>query len=360
MSDVAVPTICTVCFANYLPQAMVLARSLADHGHDLHLLVIDGVPETALASLLPNVHLHATANVIDDPTISMWREMYDITEQATAVKPWFFGSLLRDRSGPVVYIDPDMLALADPWPPLREVLLRAPIALTPHLLLTSQPPEALSLVLSNGVYNLGFLAVVPGAEAFIEWWKERLRYDCLLDSMRNLAVDQRWVDLAPSLFSVAIVDDPGINLGPWNTHERTIRAATNRPGSDAGEWTVQLIGRDREHPVRLAHFSKGTLRPLASGGSSEAAITALDESYASMVAHERERFGLLPQPVFERRVGYRRAARAAAMAKAQTTPGRRRARWRSRRTELTTIGLELARRYRHTRLVRWLKRTQRT
>ena len=356
MSVEASPTICTVCFANYLPQAMVLARSLADHGHDLHLLVVDGVPQTAVASLVGSVHLYSTASMIDDPTISMWRQMYDITEQATAVKPWFFGALLRDQGGPVVYIDPDMLALGDPWPPLREVLLHAPIALTPHLLLPSQPPEALALVLANGVYNLGFLAVAPGAESFIEWWKERLRYDCLLDSIRNLAVDQRWVDLAPSLFSVATVDDPGMNVGPWNTHERTIGRGMSRTGSETNTWTVELRETSREYPLRLAHFSKGTLRSLASGGSSEATIAALDASYSSMVDAERARFGVLPQPVFERRVGYRRAARAAALATRQTARGRRRARVRSRRTELITIGRELARRYRHSRPVRWLKR----
>ena len=140
------------------------------------------------------------------------------------------------------------------------------------------------------------------------------------------------------------------------THERTIGRGTNRTGSETKTWTVELRGTSREYPLRLAHFSKGTLRSLASGGSSEAAIAALDASYSSMVDAERARFGVLPQPVFERRVGYRRAARSAALATPQTARGRRWARVRSRRNELITIGRELARRYRHSRLVRWLKR----
>ncbi|HTM18354.1 MAG TPA: hypothetical protein VL135_15690, partial [Terracidiphilus sp.] len=60
----------------------------------------------------------------------------------------------------------------------------------------------------------------------------------------GLAVDQKWVDLAPALFpGLKILRDPGLNVAYWNLHERVISKRDER-------WFV-----NDEVPLRFFHYS---------------------------------------------------------------------------------------------------------
>jgi len=60
----------------------------------------------------------------------------------------------------------------------------------------------------------------------------------------GLAVDQKWVDLAPAFFpSLRILHDPGLNVAFWNLHERKISTVEGR----------HFV--NDEHPLRFIHFS---------------------------------------------------------------------------------------------------------
>ena len=351
------PIFCTVCFANYLPQAAVLAESLGRCGNELIVLVLDVVPASASERLPGNVSIETPGSFIDESTLRSWRAIYDITEQATAVKPSFFQMLMEREGKPVVYLDPDMVVFADPWPRISPYLDRAPVALTPHVLSSDQPPGVLSLVLANGVFNLGFLAVSKGSESFLAWWRDRLRFDCLLDTTRNLAVDQRWVDVAPSLFPFVLVDDPGINVGPWNTHERAIGNVI--AGLPLAEQHPRFAMATGSGMLAVAHFSKATLRPLGDRTAKSDDLVALDRSYGVAVGDQQRRFGALPKPVFDPKVARRRAKRRAEMTNASNAPRRRKAAIESRIEESRILIVELARRYRHSTLVRTAKRLRR-
>ena len=118
--------------------------------------------------------------------------------------------------------------------------------LTPHTLEPiprdgMEPGEA--VIMGTGIFNLGFVAVGPGSEAFLDYWAERLRHDAIVAPEQQLFTDQRWVDQVPALFRHHVVRDPACNVAYWNVWQRPI-------GQDAaGGWTAGGC------PLRFFHFS---------------------------------------------------------------------------------------------------------
>jgi glycosyltransferase involved in cell wall biosynthesis len=236
---------CTVVARNYLPQARVLAQSLAEHdGGRLTVLILDNVEDCIDRRNEP-------FDVVDPSDLDLTRRqfhlmatIYDLLELATAVKPWLL-DLMLDRTGEAVcYLDPDMEVFG-PLDEVESLADRHGIVLTPHLT-EPMPRDGLfpdeTYILRAGTYNLGFIAVSPGSGEFRHWWKERLRRDCRIAVEEGLFVDQRWIDFVPSLFDHAVLHDPGYNVAYWNLATRDI----SRDGSS-------FMVCDR--PLRLFHFS---------------------------------------------------------------------------------------------------------
>ncbi|HZU79854.1 MAG TPA: glycosyltransferase, partial [Acidimicrobiales bacterium] len=154
---------------------------------------------------------------------------YDVTELSTAVKPTLLSVLMRKfGERRVLYIDPDIWVVR----PLTEVaraLEDHEIVLTPHLS-GPIPDDGLAPseqdILIAGAYNLGFLALADGPQsrALLDWWAERLRDLCRADPAQGLMVDQRWIDLVPTLFpSTHLLRDDTYNVAYWNLHSRELR-----------------------------------------------------------------------------------------------------------------------------------------
>jgi glycosyltransferase involved in cell wall biosynthesis/SAM-dependent methyltransferase len=100
-------------------------------------------------------------------------------------------------------------------------------------------------ILISGAYNLGFIALrrSPESSRLLEWWRERLNDMCRVDPANGLMVDQRWIDLVPSLFpSAFILRDDTYNVAYWNLHAREI-------ARDGDVYTCN--GR----PLAMFHFS---------------------------------------------------------------------------------------------------------
>lgn len=246
--------LCTIVARNYLPYARVLADSFLEHHPDAtcHVLVLDGAPP-------PDAPAHVrywtpeTVAIADLPELAA---SYEITELATAVKPAFLARLLAETQD-VVYLDPDIRIYA-PLTTVAEQLERSPIVLNPHL---SEPlpddgerPDDQDILLA-GAYNLGFLAVRRGPETdgLLAWWSRRLKDACRIDIPAGLFVDQRWVDLVPGLFDVAILRDPGCNVAYWNLPHRVLRRDAGRVLVDGGPLRFfHFSGFDRTRPDRLS------------------------------------------------------------------------------------------------------------
>jgi glycosyltransferase involved in cell wall biosynthesis len=185
---------------------------------------------------------------------------YDLLEANTAVKPWLLEWLFRhDSIEKVVYLDPDICVyrpLADAEQLLSEGAL---MTLTPHLLDTlndgNRPNDR--DILRAGCYNLGFIALARHRELarFLGWWQSKLEFDCRVDLPEGVFVDQKWMDLAPGLFSdVAILRHPGYNVAYWNLSHRPVHFQNDEP-------------RVADHPLVFFHFSG--LDPLSPGDLSK-------------------------------------------------------------------------------------------
>src|SRR5271163_4389707 len=100
--------ICTIVARNYLAYARVLAESfLAQHPDgECVVLVIDDVTGEVDDALEQFTVLRPQQLSLD--RFEAMAAMYDVTELATAVKPWLLQHLLDDGHGtPVAYFDPD-------------------------------------------------------------------------------------------------------------------------------------------------------------------------------------------------------------------------------------------------------------
>jgi glycosyltransferase involved in cell wall biosynthesis len=239
--------VCTIIARNYWAHARVLAASLHEHHPDvvLKVLVIDGDDETVRAAARERFDVVLPGAIgVDEREFRRMAAIYDILELSTAVKPWLMRTLLKEDGSPVVYLDPDIELFA-PLTEAAELADARGIVLTPHTLeplpVDGYEPSELT-ILGSGTYNLGFIAVGRDAFGFLDWWADHLRRDGLISKEEGMFVDQRWIDLAPSLFDVHIVRDPGWNVAYWNLAQRPISRFGNR---------LEASGR----PLRFFHYS---------------------------------------------------------------------------------------------------------
>ena len=59
----------------------------------------------------------------------------------------------------------------------------------------------------------------------LEWWEKRCLKIGFDRPCEGLFVDQLWISLVPLFFSdVIIMRHKGLNMAPWNLHERAIAA----------------------------------------------------------------------------------------------------------------------------------------
>lgn len=169
------------------------------------------------------------ADLFDDDTFRLMTGYYTADEMCNACKPWAHAALFRESSvETTLYLDSDIF-LTGPLTALLEDLGGKAILLTPHVIkpLVDGAPENLERAfLEGGIFNGGCLVLSRSAEAeaFLEWWKQRLRFQCLRFAP-GLCVDQSWLNFVPALFpsaKVAVCRRPGVNVGHWNMHEREL------------------------------------------------------------------------------------------------------------------------------------------
>jgi hypothetical protein len=238
--------VCTIAARNYISRVRVLARSFFEFHPEgvFHVCIIDDrAGEVELAGEgIHTIRLHELS--IDERALRAMALYYDVLEFSTALKPWVLEAALRQGSAAVLYLDPD-IEIFGPLDELSALAVEHDIVLTPHVL-RPIPRDGLEpgerVIMRSGMYNLGFLGLGRDTEAFLEFWKERLRVDAIVSPDEGLFTDQRWIDFVPALFPHRIHRDPGCNVAYWNAHERTL----HREGD-----SYFVCGR----PLRFVHFS---------------------------------------------------------------------------------------------------------
>lgn len=242
----------TICTPSHLPGMRVLMDSVrnTNPGVDLYALVIGVDCEGTRDSILNEVNLFSEKTALTKNEIKDMPYVYDVLEFATSLKPFAFRWLMdKQKYKSLIYFDSDIEVYQN-LGKVFDALDEFPIVVTPHIL-EPMPEDGLlpnsQGISSAGIYNLGFIGVRSDAHAFINWWCDRLRFDCISDSARGLFVDQKWIDWAPALFEVGILKDPTLNVAYWNIHERDLEML---PGSDSN--SVYAVNGA---PLTFFHFS---------------------------------------------------------------------------------------------------------
>lgn len=214
----------TVCNIAYLPRALVLANSIDKHENlPLHIFIFDH--KRHLPELPSYVILHWPEEFFTEQDLSLAFK-YDVIEFTTALKPSITLSLLNDYNS-VIFLDPDTRIFTPLDLIWESFSSSSSVLLTPHYL-TPQPDndaESDTAMMRFGSFNLGFYAVTrsPDSLSFLKWWEKRCKRLCYMESQYGLSTDQKWISIAPCLFScISIMYDRSLNVAPWNLFERTV------------------------------------------------------------------------------------------------------------------------------------------
>jgi hypothetical protein len=218
----------TICAKNYIGLAIILEKSFKEHNPDSDFLifVVDEFEEKP-DSLPSNVYISREVLKIDD---ALWVEMsfkYDITEFCTSIKPKCFEFLMDNtRYENFIYLDPDIY-IYNSFAPVFKQLETHSIVLTPHVLNFNYAHVSVDDLLQAGVFNLGFIAVRKDeiAKQMLSWWGNQLKNKCFDEYREGLFTDQKWINLIPVFFNredICISRHKGLNVAPWNFHEREI------------------------------------------------------------------------------------------------------------------------------------------
>jgi hypothetical protein len=237
---------CTIVSSNYLPYARTLCNSFREFHPDyrFYVLLVDRLP--------PGFDLSDGSFeliLVEDLGIPNFESVafkYGILELNTNVKPTFLKRILAQGVEQIIYFDPDILIFSA-LDPIFEALKTNGIVLTPHCTSPNKEvPYAEVLLLQDGVFNLGFIAVSKTSETarFLDWWEHRCLTSGYNERWTGLFVDQKWINLVPCYFdSVHVLKHPGCNVAYWNLHERQLA----KTGSS---WVI-----NGEAPLIFFHFS---------------------------------------------------------------------------------------------------------
>ncbi|MBL6691816.1 MAG: glycosyltransferase [Pseudomonadales bacterium] len=238
----------TIVSRNYLHYARTLMNSIEQHAPDADRIVgLCDKPEDFDFSN-ENFDILEMAS-LDIPLIDKFIFRYTILELNTAIKPYIISALFEQGYEKVIYFDPD-IRVYDSLSGMLSLLDEHQMLLTPHLtgpLDDEKLPTELNILVS-GSYNLGYIGLrnTPEMQLFAHWWEDKLYEDCVVDLPRGLFVDQKWMDLAPGMYSGVFINrDEGWNVAYWNLKHRQVEPA----GDCASGYRVNGA------PLLFFHFS---------------------------------------------------------------------------------------------------------
>lgn len=266
----------TIISKNYLSYARTLFKSLKRFYPDYRFFVC--LADTTDSYFDPKKEIFEVveAKRLSIPDFERFAFRYDIVEFNTAVKPFMFKWLFENTgTDSIIYLDPDIFVLSK-LNEVEKLLSEGSMAvITPHTcdpIEDNESPNEIDM-LRAGIFNLGFIAVrrCDDALKFIGWWAEKLIYDCRIDLESGLFVDQKWIDLLPSLFNnVTILRHSGYNVAYWNLMNRNIEKVKDDLYSNGKRLTffhfsgIDLANRNKfsKYQSRFNLQNLGNLREL--------------------------------------------------------------------------------------------------
>jgi hypothetical protein len=221
----------TLCSNNYLAQAKSLGDSLVRFNPDYKFII--GLVDELHANIDYGFFQPYTIIPVNEIGIpgfdELWKK-YSIVEFNTCVKASYFKYIFNayPLTETVCFFDPDIIVYHS-LKIFEDAFIDNDLLLTPHIMsaieLDGKHP-AENIFLNFGLYNLGFLGVHRNciANGFLDWWEKRILSVGFHDTSNGLFVDQLWINFVPLFYDrVKIFRDLGLDVAPWNLHERTIK-----------------------------------------------------------------------------------------------------------------------------------------
>lgn len=241
-------TIFTICSNNYLAHAATLFQSLKKYSPETHFILFlcdeknGGVDYEKIAD--ETIVLREI-----EPAFETLASKYNIVELNTCLKPLAFEFLFSKKEfEEVLYFDPDIKIFSS-VDFLFDELDNNSILLTPHICspipFDEKTPQE-NHFLNFGIYNLGFIGLKNNSESkkLLNWWKNHTYHRGKVDVYKGIFVDQLPVNFVPLFFeNIKILKHPGLNMAPWNLHERALT-------KDDGRCLV-----NDHNPLVFYHFS---------------------------------------------------------------------------------------------------------
>jgi len=284
---------CTIATRDFLPWAIVLFDSIRKHHPSARLVLLyvgrDGEPSQL--PQLEGVEVLATRALVDAEMEATLRRRYTVPEFCFALKPRLLLHALDHGAERAIYLDSDIAVLA----PFEEALIAleaASAVLTPHLdtplPMDGKLPNEVT-ILRAGSCNLGFVGVADCGEArrMLGWWDSRVARWGFVAPEAGYQGDQKWMDLAPSLFpGVALLRDPGSNVAGWNLHSRPVVLEGARPTVHGRPLAFfHFSGFDPDKPDVLSKYENRFRL------ANQPAVAALAVDFAQRIVAARSRVG---------------------------------------------------------------------
>ncbi|KAG7359074.1 glycosyl transferase family protein [Nitzschia inconspicua] len=179
---------------------------------------------------------------------------FDMVELQTTLKPFAFQYVFQKLgASSAIFLDNDIWVTGSLLPLQRELQKRSAIV-TPHIL-SPIPEDGYKQkdldILKSGVFNFGFVAFrnSPTANAFLEFWSDRLAFYGFVDLEKGMFYDQNWGMFIPAFFDhedYMVIRDPRYNIAYWNLHTRGSKLSLD---SSTG------LPRLGDEPTVFVHFS---------------------------------------------------------------------------------------------------------
>lgn len=239
----------TIVAKNYFGAAKLLAKSVKKHNPDCSVYIVLA-DETSQNITEESYFTLITAKETGIKNYDQMAFKYDITEFATAVKPFcidYFFRVCNPQN--VIYLDPDIYVYEN-LGQIFELLKHKSAVLTPHILTHGNCPSDIENgFLQTGSYNLGFIGVsncTQGKE-LVKWWAEKLEYYAYNAAHKGYYTDQKWMNLAVTEFDqIYVLRDYAYNTAWWNFTEREISSWKGKP---------YVTQNGVKKPVVFFHFS---------------------------------------------------------------------------------------------------------
>ena len=248
----------TIATSDYLSQAITVGYSYVEHNPEDKFVIylfdkIQGRFDSS--QFLPLEIIE-----VDTSQIENFDEMlikYNLFELLTAIKPSISLMALNQfkEYDCYIFLDSDMLVYNNFSEVNMIIDTGIEIIISSHFFslipVDGNYPDD-KTYFNCGIYNAGFYVFTQGrnAVAFLNWWQERLKTECLLDFSRGLFYEQVWLNLVPIYFeNVSIIKHPGFNVGYWNFHERALTVAENSE-----------LRINEDYPLVFFHFSGYDIR----------------------------------------------------------------------------------------------------